>query len=339
MSGFRAWSLIALPPDERQYGGNTGYNDDVERIYRYDSSVPNHKQLAQGDLIFVRDAARVIGMALIEKISVFPANKVRQRCPVCGQVSIKFRKSKSIPWRCTSGHEFDVPLAESIAVTGYEARYEQSFLRTPDAVPVEVLKQAALRPNDQLSIEEVDLGRIEDALLRKCPQTRSLIERFLQGIALDPLDADVWAERALPFIATMTDTREKVLRSIRLRRGQKSFRDKLIRRYGARCVASGCELMDIIEAAHIDPFRGENDHHPENGLLLRADLHTLFDLNLMGIDPEELTLRFHPRIRDESYRRLEGRSLRFSGLALPASAPIKRRWDAYLLTLRRASCE
>ena len=339
MSGSRAWSLIALPPDERQYGGNAGYNDDLERIYRYDSSVPNHKQLAQGDLIFVRDAARVIGMARIERVSVFSAKKIRRRCPVCGQVGIKFRKSKSIPWRCAGGHEFEVPSAESSAVTGYEAQYEQSFMHTPDVVPVAVLKQAALRPNDQLSIEEVDLGRIENALLGRYPQTRSLIERFLEGVALNPSDADVLTESALPFIATMTDTREKVLRSIRVRRGQKSFRDQLIRRYGARCLASGCELMDIIEAAHIDSFRGKNDHHPENGLLLRADLHTLFDLNLMGIDPEQLALRFHPRIKDDGYRCLEGRALRFSGLARPASAPIKRRWDAYLLTLRRANCE
>jgi HNH endonuclease len=35
--------------------------------------------------------------------------------------------------------------------------------------------------------------------------------------------------------------------------------------------------LDILEAAHISPYRGEEDNHPENGLLLRADLHTLFD--------------------------------------------------------------
>lgn len=343
MSSLRAWSLIALPPEDRQYGGNTGYSDEVERIYRYDSSVPNHKQIALGHLVFLRDAEHVVGTARVESIRVFPAEKQRQRCPVCAQVGIKYRKSKAIPWRCANGHEFDAPSIEKVAVTGYEAHYEQSFVRTPRAVSISELKQAALRPNDQLSIEEINLGAIEGALLKAFPEIRFLIESFVQGVDLDASDAasvaDGLTDSVAPFVTTMTDTRETVLRSIRVRRGQKSFRDRLIRRYGARCVASGCELMDIVEAAHVDPFRGENDHHPENGLLLRADLHTLFDLNLMGIDPEELTLRFHPRIKDDSYRCLEGSSLRFSGLARPASAPIKRRWDAYLLTLHRASCE
>ena len=57
MSRSRAWSLIALPAGERQYGGNTGYTDDVEQTYRYDSSVPNHKRVRSGDLVFIRDAA------------------------------------------------------------------------------------------------------------------------------------------------------------------------------------------------------------------------------------------------------------------------------------------
>ena len=65
--------------------------------------------------------------------------------------------------------------------------------------------------------------------------------------------------------------------------------------YGAskryRCMVSGCQLVDLLEAAHIRPYRGENDNHPSNGLLLRADLHTLFDLDLLGIDPETLLVR------------------------------------------------
>jgi hypothetical protein len=343
MANLRAWSLIALPADKRQYGGNTGYTDDVEQIYRYDSNVPNHKQIARGDLVFIRDAENVMGMARIENILVFPAEKQRQRCPVCKQTGIKYRKSKNVSWRCADGHEFNEPFTEKVAVTGYEAHYKQSFVHTPRAVSISELKQAALRPNDQLSIEEINLGAIESALFRMFPETRILIESFVQEVALDESDAastaDALIDVSTPFVATMTDTRDTVLRSIRIRRGQKAFRDKLIRRYGPRCVASGCELMDIIEAAHIDPYRGKNDNHPENGLLLRADLHTLFDLNLMGIDPDGLTLRFHPKIKDNTYRCLDGRSLRLSGLAPPAHAPIKRRWDAYTLTLRRAICE
>jgi len=50
----------------------------------------------------------------------------------------------------------------------------------------------------------------------------------------------------------------------------------------------------VLEAAHIKPYRGKTDSHLENGLLLRADLHTLFDLNLIGVEPDTLTVRVHP---------------------------------------------
>jgi hypothetical protein len=238
-----------------------------------------------------------------------------------------------VPWRCSKGHLFETPAAESIDVTAYEAHYDRSFLHTLEAVPVAELKAAALRPNDQLSIEEVDLARMEQALVNRFPATSFLIAGFLQGSVLSPADADENAEPAsltAPFVSTMTDTREKILRSISVRRGQRNFRDKLIRRYGARCMASGCELMDIVEAAHIDPYRGANDNHPENGLLLRADLHTLFDLNLMGIDPDGYVLRLHSRVKDASYRHLHGKSLCLGSHLVPARAALQRRWGSFL---------
>ena len=34
----------------------------------------------------------------------------------------------------------------------------------------------------------------------------------------------------------------------------------------------------------LPPYRGTKDNHPDNGLLLRADIHTLFDLDMIGID-------------------------------------------------------
>ena len=56
MSGHRTWSLLSPPADARRYGEDTGYNDDVERICRYCSSVSNHEQFAPGDLNGVVDA-------------------------------------------------------------------------------------------------------------------------------------------------------------------------------------------------------------------------------------------------------------------------------------------
>ncbi len=52
-------------------------------------------------------------------------------------------------------------------------------------------------------------------------------------------------------------------------------------------------------AAHIKAYRGEQDNHPDNGLLLRSDIHTLFDVDLHGIEPEHLQVENHPGIAIE----------------------------------------
>jgi hypothetical protein len=97
------------------------------------------------------------------------------------------------------------------------------------------------------------------------------------------------------YIPEGVDRRPLVERQIRERRGQRHFRDALRKRYGDRCLVTGCEVLAVLEAAHISPYRGEEDNHPENGLLLRSDVHTLFDLDLLGIEPEKLRVELHPR--------------------------------------------
>jgi hypothetical protein len=122
--------------------------------------------------------------------------------------------------------------------------------------------------------------------------------------------------------------RVQALQLIRARRGQQAFRDALRKRYGDRCLVSGCRLVDALESAHIKPYRGQVDHHPANGLLLRADLHTLFDLNLIGVVPGTLIVRVHPTARERGYGEFEGVSLG-CGQAQPSAEALALRWLAF----------
>lgn len=131
-----------------------------------------------------------------------------------------------------------------------------------------------------------------------------------------------------------TDRRQVIERQIRERRGQRQFRDKLRRRYASRCLITGCKLMDVLEAAHISPYRGEEDNHPENGLLLRSDIHTLFDLDLLGIDPSELRIELHPKIAEE-YGHLAGRLLDCTAKRQPSRLALKQRYAQFKRNLRR----
>lgn len=92
------------------------------------------------------------------------------------------------------------------------------------------------------------------------------------------------------------DTDQRVLASIWTRRGQPEFRARLIQVYGARCAITGCDVVEALEAAHLIPFAEEHGYALSNGVLLRADLHTLFDLFLLSINPDSLTVCIAPHL-------------------------------------------
>jgi hypothetical protein len=106
------------------------------------------------------------------------------------------------------------------------------------------------------------------------------------------------------------DARERVLACIAKRQGQPQFRNKLLDAYGGRCAISDCDCAEALEAAHIHPYRGTATHHITNGLLLRADLHTLFDLGLIGIDADTYTVVLSRSLSTSAYKMLAGKKLR-----------------------------
>jgi hypothetical protein len=131
-----------------------------------------------------------------------------------------------------------------------------------------------------------------------------------------------------PYVPENVDRREVVERQIRQRRGQEKFRDALRKRYGDRCVVTGCTVLDVLEAAHIKPYQGEGDNHPANGLLLRADIHTLFDLDLLGIEPDGLQIRLHPLLATE-YAKLDGKKLTCQPKARPSKDALALRYKLF----------
>ena len=91
------------------------------------------------------------------------------------------------------------------------------------------------------------------------------------------------------------DMRQRILAEVVRRQGQGKFRQSLMTAYAGRCAMTGCNIAQVLEAAHILPYKGLHSHSVQNGLLLRADMHTLFDLGLAWICPETWTVR----IKDE----------------------------------------
>jgi len=99
---------------------------------------------------------------------------------------------------------------------------------------------------------------------------------------------------------------------IKARRGQTQFRESLIGAYAGQCAVTRSGIVDLLEAAHIAPHAQGTNYRISNGLLLRADIHTLFDLHLLSID-DRYRIHLSRLIDTSEYLRYRGKEL----LALP----------------------
>ncbi len=90
---------------------------------------------------------------------------------------------------------------------------------------------------------------------------------------------------------------------------QADFRKMLLDAYEAKCAVSSTDVVAVLEAAHIIPYLGDHTNIVENGILLRSDLHTLFDLGLLSIQPGSYKVRFSSELLGTSYGIFSGRRI------------------------------
>jgi len=72
----------------------------------------------------------------------------------------------------------------------------------------------------------------------------------------------------------------------RVRLHQGAFRVMVTDAYGRRCAISGEKALPVLQAAHIQPVSEGGQHRLDNGLLLRSDVHTLFDRGYITVTPD-----------------------------------------------------
>lgn len=114
-------------------------------------------------------------------------------------------------------------------------------------------------------------------------------------------------------------------RAIKVRRGQAAFRERVLAAYKRVCAVTGCRIVDLLEAAHIQPHAEEPNYRVSNGLLLRADIHTLFDLNLLTIDPW-YQVQLAPSLMGSEYKAYSKKPIRLPDI--PSEMPSKTALDA-----------
>lgn len=102
------------------------------------------------------------------------------------------------------------------------------------------------------------------------------------------------------------------------RLGQGTFRVLVTDAYGRRCAMTGERTLPVLDAAHIKPFAAEGANHVQNGLLLRSDLHRLYDRGYLTVTPSH-RIEVSRRIKEEFENGRDYYALADKEIRLPAA--------------------
>ena len=106
--------------------------------------------------------------------------------------------------------------------------------------------------------------------------------------------------------SSLMDGREPAIATVVRRRGRPAFQKALIEAYGSKCAVTDSDAVEALEVAHTVSYWGPETNLVTNGLLLRSDLHTLFDLGKVAIDITSIILVLVPDLAESTYMELPG---------------------------------
>lgn len=297
-----AWLLMAAG-DDRGHGGNDGYDDQADAYYSWDSNVPNARRIAPGDPVAIWDKRRLLGVSVIEEIEESRGTKVLSRCPRCRTTRISERKRSSPRYRCMKKecrHEFETPTMELATVDIFRARYDAAWTALDGVLDGRELRDLAVRPGDFNAMRPIELPALRSALAEKgAERALDRMGKRSRDLVL-PGGAGVWAGISQGFTETL----------VRVRRGQGQFRERLFHNYGDSCAFTGNAPDRVLEAGHLYSYARLGEHHEHGGLLLRRDVHRLFDDGWLAVEPSTLRVDVAPELEPyPQYARLHGQPL------------------------------
>lgn len=150
-----AW-LVLVAGEDRQHGGNDGYDDAEAAYYSWDSTVNNHSRLARGDVIVLWDKRTLLGASVIERIEHGSEVKRRYSCPSCGKASLKRRKTKTPLWKCFKcGDTFDRAATANEEVRTYRSRHDACWTDLSGCLGGAELRRLCRDPRSQLSMRQL----------------------------------------------------------------------------------------------------------------------------------------------------------------------------------------
>jgi len=175
--GSKYWLLLEKSDETRVSQGIDAYRDETGRAYRYDSLVPNHKNLSAGDSVVIRKEDEILGTGFVDDISVTHGIKIHRRCPDCKGTDVRERATLTPRWKCGKcAAEFAEPMATQTDVRAFVAsiRGFQSLSNPPTVQQVKACAVGGNGEKSQLSMIELDPDRLASAIGGSFPTTMTL---------------------------------------------------------------------------------------------------------------------------------------------------------------------
>ncbi|WP_121120056.1 HNH endonuclease [Croceibacterium ferulae] len=194
-----------------------------------------------------------------------------------------------------------------------------------DGIPVGVLIQVKSKPNPRyrvMGLAQVSawaggyfrLNGFSPSGELGGPEDASAIDKLAAILATEPIDT--------------TDARRRINIAIVARQGTGAFRKAALQAFQGRCVITGYDVPEVLEAAHIVPYLGVATNVLTNTLLLRADIHTLFDRGLLSVCADTLKVQLAPSLKTGIYGDLDGSVVKLpAGDPTPWKTSLKQRRD------------
>ena len=121
-------------------------------------------------------------------------------------------------------------------------------------------------------------------------------QHYFRGLMARLLGTNLDLDLSAPWSRTGPVYGDPRLSAYRL--GQHAFQAVVLDAYERRCAVTGDKIRPVLQAAHIRPVSAAGEHRLDNGLLLRSDVHTLYDRGYLAVDTGHRLL-VSPRLRDE----------------------------------------
>ena len=203
--------------------------------------------------------------------------------------NFKRRLQAQPPYRCAAcSSKFEETEKKEVSVRTYTADYSRTWRPADSMFPARELNSVYVARAAQHSIRQLNTDRL-----------RPLLDGHL-------VISDLWwgrGERPAPPGGYKTAPGKT-------RQGQQRFREEMLGRFGNNCAFSGPRPPESLEAAHLYAYSKSPHHDLRGGLLLRRDLHALFDRELITIDPDSWTIDVAPSLsRYPDIRALQGKRL------------------------------